>query len=401
MAGSGGMTEASLTQLVYDLLAIESAAREAQINQEALYRQQGDESNQQLINLETQQRITAVSNIQTSTSQSITRMDGNISQLQTLVNQVVLNVNTFQAMVMAQEANIDILTGDETTVGSVAKALFDAKAYTDLRISEVLDNAPALLDTLKELADALGGDANFVTNINNAITAEASTRQQQVIDLQTAIAALGGSVGNELNEAIADLEATISTEASARAAADTSLSTMISTEASSRASADSSLSSRVSTETSTRTSADNSLSSRLSLEESTRASADTSLTTRLSTEESIRAAAEALTLSAANAYSDSKKQEILNLLSQTLIKKQNITLTPQHIFQGYIDLPHINIISGSLSAFLDRLAIFENEDFALSQVGAATRLTFANSLASSGSEALEGGETLRITYWTL
>lgn len=329
MAGSGEITEASLTQLVYDLLAIESAAREAQINQEALYRQQGDESNQQLINLETQQRITAVSAVQTATSQSITRMDGNISQLQTLVNQVVLNVNTFQAMVMAQEANMEMLTGDETTVGSVAKALFDAKAYTDLRISEVLDNAPALLDTLKELADALGGDANFVTNINNAIATEVSTRQQEVLELQTAIAALGGTVGNELNQAISDLENAISAESSFRQAADAS------------------------------------------------------------------------TLSSANAHSDTNKQQILNLLSQTLIKKQEIVLTSTHITQGYVQLPHVNIINKSLSAFVGRLGIFENEDFTLLEVGGVTRLVFANTLAMGGNEALEGGEVLRITYWTL
>lgn len=329
MAGSGGMTEASLTQLVYDLLAIESAAREAQINQEALYRQQGDESNQQLINLETQQRITAVSAVQTATSQSITRMDGNISQLQTLVNQVVLNVNTFQAMVMAQEANIDMLTGDETTVGSVAKALFDAKAYTDLKISELIDSAPAILDTLKELSDALGGDGNFVTTINNAIAAETSARQAQVLALQTSIAALGGSIGSELETAINDIELAISAEAS------------------------------------------------------------------------IRAAADAQTLTNANTYSDTNKQQILNLLSQTLVKKQQIVLTSVHITQGYIELPHINIIDKSLSAFVDRLGIFEDEDFTLLEVGSITRLVFINNLALGGNEALEGGETLRITYWTL
>ncbi len=45
-------------------------------------------------------------------------------------------------------------------------------AYTDTAISNLVDSSPAALDTLKELSDALGADANFSTTVNNNIAAK-------------------------------------------------------------------------------------------------------------------------------------------------------------------------------------------------------------------------------------
>ena len=47
----------------------------------------------------------------------------------------------------------------------------DANTYTDTAISNLVDTAPATLDTLNELAAALGDDANFSTTITNQIAA--------------------------------------------------------------------------------------------------------------------------------------------------------------------------------------------------------------------------------------
>jgi hypothetical protein len=43
----------------------------------------------------------------------------------------------------------------------LAIGLFALKTYVDQKISSIIGGAPALLDTLKEFSDALGGDANF------------------------------------------------------------------------------------------------------------------------------------------------------------------------------------------------------------------------------------------------
>jgi hypothetical protein len=49
----------------------------------------------------------------------------------------------------------------------------DAKAYTDTEIANLVDSSPATLDTLNELAAALGDDANFATTVTNSIATKA------------------------------------------------------------------------------------------------------------------------------------------------------------------------------------------------------------------------------------
>lgn len=43
------------------------------------------------------------------------------------------------------------------------------KGYVDTKVSDLVNGAPALLDTLKELSDAIGGDANFASTITTSI----------------------------------------------------------------------------------------------------------------------------------------------------------------------------------------------------------------------------------------
>ena len=48
------------------------------------------------------------------------------------------------------------------------------KTYVDLQISNVINGAPGALDTLNELANALGDDANFSTTVTTNIAANAA-----------------------------------------------------------------------------------------------------------------------------------------------------------------------------------------------------------------------------------
>lgn len=290
MADNTLLTEESILQLVNELIAIEAAAREASDTQEAQNRQYGDDMLGQLIAQETEERETALRGLQSSVNQSITRIDGNVTQLQNLLNsrlditnnnisilnasfeEKVAEFESLREIILDSQSKVEILTGDETVVGSVANALFDAKAYTDSKIAEVLDGAPQVLDTLKELADSLGNDANFITTVNASI--------QEVKDTAAA-----------------------------------------------------------------------------------------------------------------------NKQEILSLLSQSLVKRIKIVLTQQHIDDGYVELPHIGIVHGSLDAHMDRLGMFEGEDFVLSEVDLKTRLIFTNNFEAGGDEEVEVGAELRVKYW--
>jgi hypothetical protein len=62
--------------------------------------------------------------------------------------------------------------GAETPSGAQAKANTaeaNAKAYTDTKIASLINSAPSTLDTLQELAAALGNDPNFATTILNQL----------------------------------------------------------------------------------------------------------------------------------------------------------------------------------------------------------------------------------------
>jgi hypothetical protein len=72
----------------------------------------------------------------------------------------------------AQTAAISAAATDATTKANAA--LSSANAYTDTKITALVNGAPALLDTLDELAAALGDDANFATTVTNAIAAKTS-----------------------------------------------------------------------------------------------------------------------------------------------------------------------------------------------------------------------------------
>lgn len=50
-----------------------------------------------------------------------------------------------------------------------SSSLTSAQAYTDQKVSDLVNSAPAVLDTLKELADALGGDENFASTVAGQI----------------------------------------------------------------------------------------------------------------------------------------------------------------------------------------------------------------------------------------
>ena len=65
---------------------------------------------------------------------------------------------------------LDALTNKIINLGTpTANADAATKAYVDTEVANVVNSAPAALDTLNELAAALGDDANFSTTVTNSI----------------------------------------------------------------------------------------------------------------------------------------------------------------------------------------------------------------------------------------
>ena len=91
------------------------------------------------------------------------------------------------AYVDAREVLIrtDFATGDNTTLAA-------ANTYTDTAVANIIDSAPAVLDTLNELAAALGDDPNFATTVANDI----GTKVSKAGDTMTGALTLSGAPVN-------------------------------------------------------------------------------------------------------------------------------------------------------------------------------------------------------------
>lgn len=154
----------------------------------------------------------------------------------------------------ALSARVSVIEGSGT--GSVAKSLVDSKAYTDSKVAALVNSAPAVLDTLKELADALNDDPNFATTVANQIGTEQAARQAADTTLQNNIT----SEANTRSSAISTLQTSLNNEITARQNADSS-------EATARAAADSA-------EQTARQAADTTLQNNINAEATARAAAD-------------------------------------------------------------------------------------------------------------------------------
>lgn len=93
-------------------------------------------------------------------------------------------VDTIMAAIATETTNR--IAGDNSTLTS-------ANAYTDTKVSSLVNSAPAVLDTLKELADALGSDPNFATTVSNQIGTVASDLAAETTARQNADTALQNS----------------------------------------------------------------------------------------------------------------------------------------------------------------------------------------------------------------
>jgi len=94
---------------------------------------------------------------------------------------------------LATAQNTAWAAGDAATLASAqtyadtaeADAVTTANAYTDTSVANLVDSAPGTLDTLNELAAALGDDANYAASVTAAIAA-AQTAAQNYADANDA-----------------------------------------------------------------------------------------------------------------------------------------------------------------------------------------------------------------------
>lgn len=102
----------------------------------------------------------------------------------------VFNLEKFERQTKDENLELQIKTEISARSAADVSNLLEAKTYTDQKITDVINFAPTTLDTLKELADAIGNDPSFYTNIQatfTALTTQISLLQNKLNSLTTSI----------------------------------------------------------------------------------------------------------------------------------------------------------------------------------------------------------------------
>jgi hypothetical protein len=93
------------------------------------------------------------------------------------------------AELTASNANSSLYTTVTSDIATAKSQAIDAaEDYTDAAVAALVDGAPALLNTLNELADAIGNDENFVTTLTTLVGTKADTSyvDSEISDLDAA-----------------------------------------------------------------------------------------------------------------------------------------------------------------------------------------------------------------------
>ena len=115
-----------------------------------------------------------------------------------------VNYDASGAAAIAQgnaESYADDLAANYDPAGSAAAAVVTANAYADgvsasaasAAVAGVIDSSPAALNTLNELAAALGDDANYATTVTNALALKAPLASPALTGTPSAPTATGGT----------------------------------------------------------------------------------------------------------------------------------------------------------------------------------------------------------------
>lgn len=157
-----------------------------------------------------------------------------------------LSKNDFTDELKAKLDGIEVGAKNITKVSELDNdSDFQTSEEVNAAIEKIIGAAPEVLDTLKELADALDNDPDFANNITKRITELASQVNKEVQDRKAADQSIVDQVNPEL-EALKEkdntnfniLEGKVSDERIAREAADKVLTNTINTEVESRKSED-------------------------------------------------------------------------------------------------------------------------------------------------------------------
>jgi hypothetical protein len=322
--------------------------------------------------------------------------DTEVASLQSQIN--TLTGGTSGISLTTLDGRLDILEGGVTVEGSVAKAEQDAKDYADQQIAALVDSAPALLDTLNELAAALGDDPNFAASITATITnGDAATLVSAKGYTDTKVAVVQG----EVDAVELALSSEITRATNAEIALDGRLDVIegsgVGSIAKAQLDAQAYADAAVLVEKTRAELAEAGLVGRLDVIEGSGEGSVAKAESDAKAHADAAVAAEAVLRDAADVALDGR----LDVLEARAHYKKEFVLTSTDISNGYVDLMH-KAMAKSIVASVGRLMIHEGAsyDFTVEDApsGLVTRITFVNSLVTVGQEKLSAGDVVFVKY---
>jgi hypothetical protein len=330
-----------------------------------------------------------------------TYVDGQVSQeMMDRQGAVSAEESARQTADSALSGRLDVLEADPTTKTYVDSGVASAKSYADGKISDLIGGAPAMLDTLKEIADAIENGGSVATGLANQIS----------------------MVDGQLSQEISDRQAADSAEAQARAAADSVLSgrlNVLEADPTTKTYVDGQVAAEA-------TARDAAISVAVMAEQFARELFDTSFDQRLNQEVLDRQAAmvaeqvardaavagiasaigEELTFVASNLAQETSAREAADVALDARL--DSIEAAP-HIegrkevkTLGAGDLAYVDMagmaLDNTMMVITGGIVHHEGESYTLSTQGSVTRLTFAGDLASGGLNPLAEGDKVYCQY---
>jgi hypothetical protein len=255
-------------------------------------------------------RFTDLNTLSTSMNLSFAAVNDNLTQIKLDHTALDKEVRDLEQKV---DVTIENLVEYENNTTTLIQEL-DEKI--EVRVASLVDSAPDALNTLNELANALGRNANFATTVMTAIGKKAD--QSEVTAVNSTVQTLNlrfKDYTEKTDEEIAKTKTLLQEEVNDRFGGDVYLQTQINSETTARASADEGLLANLNAETTARIAADDLLQSNLNAETTARIAADEGLLANLHDETTARIAADEGLLANLNAETTARASADEGLLA--------------------------------------------------------------------------------------
>jgi len=154
--GSANTAQANAEGYADDLMSAEVIARNSAI---ATAKSEAGTYAEGLVATEAQDRYTAITNA----------INTEVTDRNSAISSAISTEVSDRNSAITSAINTEVTDRNSAIATAKSQAIQDSKDYTDAEVAALVDQAPALLDTLNELAAAIADNPNYATDAANAV----------------------------------------------------------------------------------------------------------------------------------------------------------------------------------------------------------------------------------------